>query len=144
MKTLLLSVLLLLALVGCSADAPAPSATTAAAPNAAIAAPHSDPTARARLGIVFADSDPWMAGAVLESGRIHVGDRLFLRTDKYAHIPVTITAIRDDATHADVPEATAPQGVFLSFRPEASTAIGETESDAMLLGDPDAASPNAR
>ena len=135
MKTPLLSVLLLLALVGCSADAPAPTATTAAARDAATAAPRNDPTARARLGIVFADSDPWMAGAVIEHGRIHVGDRLFLSTDNNTHILVTITAIRDDATQADVTEAAARQGVFLSFRADSPKEKLDVDAGAILAGD---------
>lgn len=136
MKTPLPPILFLLALAGCSGEAPAPSATTGAAPESATAAERSDPTARARLGIVFTDNDPWMAGAVIEEGHIRVGDQLLLRTDNGAHIPVTITAIRDDATQTDVSDASAPRGVFLSFRPKPSYAIGDLGYEPLLLGDP--------
>ena len=135
MKTWFPAVLLAFALVACSGDAPAPSAHSGAAPESATVAPRSDPTARARLGIVFADSDPWMAGAVIEHGRIHVGDRLFLSTDNNTHILVTITAIRDDATQADVTEAAAPQGVFLSFRADSPKEKLDVDAGAILAGD---------
>ena len=134
MKTPLLPALLALALAACSNEAAQDPASSAGANAPRVA----DRDVRVRLGIVFADGDPWMAGAVLENGRIQVGDRLFLRTRDGRSASVQITAIRDDATQSDVTEAAAPQGVFLSFRPEASTAIGEAGSDAMLLGDPNA------
>ena len=134
MKTPLLPALLALALAACSNEA-----AQAPASAAGVHAPRvGDRDLRVRLGIVFADSDPWMAGGLIDQGRIRIGDRLFLRTQDGRSAPVQITAIRDDATQSDVTEAAAPQGVFLSFRPEASTAIGEAGSDAMLLGDPNA------
>lgn len=136
MKTGLPAVLLAFALVACSDDAPAPSATTGAAPESATAAERSDPTARARLGIVFSDNDPWMAGAVLENGRIQVGDRLFLHTRDGRSVPVQITAIRDDTTQSDIAEATAPRGVFLSFRPDSLDVTVDMGPESMLFGDP--------
>jgi len=144
MKTWFPAVLLAFALVACSGDAPAPSATTGAAPESTTVAPRSDPTARARLGIVFSDSDPWMAGAVLENGRIQVGDRLFLRTDDDAHIPVTITAIRDDTTQTDVTEATAPRGVFLSFSRLSAQSRRSIDNYTLLTGDASSSHPESK
>lgn len=138
MKILLLPALLVLALAACSNDAePAPE-SPAAVPSVA------DRDVRVRLGIVFTEGDPWMAGAVIDRGRVRVGDRLFLHTQEGRVVPVQITAIRDDATQSEVVEAAAPQGVFVSFKPEASTSIDDAGSEAMLLGDPEAASPSAR
>ncbi len=126
MKTPLLPFLLVLALAACSNEAAQDPASSAGA-NAPRAADHD---VRMRLGVVFADGDPWMAGAVIDQGRIRVGDRLFLRTQDGRSVPVQITAIRDDATQSDVAEATAPQGVFLSFKPV------DTRSLPKNLGNP--------
>ena len=136
---------LALTLAGCSDDAAhPPSAMAGAEASDTTPAPAADPTLRARVGMVFTDTDPWMAGAMLEQGTLRVGDQLFLRANDASPIPVTITAIRDDATQADVTEAAAPHGVFLSFRPDASTSTGEVGPETLLLGDPATALPNSR
>ena len=138
-------IVLALALAGCSDDAThAPPASTGAEAANTTPAHLADQTLRARIGMVFTDADPWMAGAVLESGTLRVGDRVFLRAKNSSPTPVTIIAIRDDATQTDVIEAAAPQGVFLSFRPDASTSIGEVGPETLLLGDPATALPNSR
>ncbi|MCC6562423.1 MAG: hypothetical protein IT478_13780 [Xanthomonadales bacterium] len=132
-KTLLFC-LLALTLVACSTDAPeAPGAAKPFEPDTSETA--TDATARIRLGMVFGDSDPWMAGAVLEHGRIRVGDRLYLLDRENQRIPVRITAIRDDASQSDVTEAGAPHGIFLSFRPE-PFAAANLPPDCVLVGDP--------
>lgn len=127
-------ILLALLLGACSAEPPAtPDAASVAQPgSAAIVA---DTTALARIGMVFTDSDPWMAGAVLERGKVRVGDRLFLLSRDNQRVPVEITAIRDDDTHSEVTEATAPRGVFLSFRPESVHAEVDVEAESLLVGD---------
>ena len=138
-------IVLALTLAGCSDDAAhPPAATTGAEASDTTPAPAADPTLRARVGMVFTDTDPWMAGAVLESGTLRVGDRVFLRAKNSSPTPVTIIAIRDDATQTDVTEASAPQGVFLSFRPDASTSTGEVGPETLLLGDPATDLPNSR
>jgi hypothetical protein len=127
---------LALTLAGCSDEAThLPATPTGAAASGATPAPVTDQTLRARIGMVFTDSDPWMAGAALEQGTLRVGDRVFLRTNDDSTIAVTITAIRDDATQTDVTEAAAPQGVFLSFKPFYPESIQSVESGAMLVGD---------
>ena len=127
---------LALTLAGCSDDAAHPPAAMAGAEASdTTPAPAADPTLRARVGMVFTDTDPWMAGAMLEQGTLRVGDQLFLRANDASPIPVTITAIRDDATQADVTEASAPQGVFLSFKPFYPESIQSVESGAVLVGD---------
>lgn len=133
MTKTLLSSLFALSLLACSADAPdAPAAKPSAQDASGTVA---DTSARVRLGMVFGDSDPWMAGAVIERGRIRVGDRLFLLSSDQRRIPVQLAAIRDDATQSDVAEAGAPQGVFLGFRPEPFAATS-LPADCVLVGDP--------
>jgi len=133
MTKTLLSSLFALSLLACSADAPdAPAAKPSAQDASGTVA---DTSARVRLGMVFGDSDPWMAGAVIDRGRIHVGDRLFLLSPDNQRIPVEIIAIRDDDTQSDVTEASAAQGVFLGFRPEPFAATKLT-ADCVLVGDP--------
>lgn len=134
MTKTLLSSLFALTLLACSADpADAPAAAKPSAQDASGTV--ADTSARVRLGMVFSDSDPWMAGAVIDRGRIRVGDRLFLLDRENQRIPVRITAIRDDATQSDVAQATAPQGVFLGFRPEPFAATN-LPADCVLVGDP--------
>ena len=129
----LLSCLLALLLGACSTDDPAADRSQS---DAATTATVADASARVRLGMVFSDSDPWMAGAVIERGRIRVGDRLFLLDRDPPYLAVRITAIRDDATQSDVTEASASQGVFLSFRAEPAATIGEFGPDRLLVADP--------
>ena len=112
-----LPVLFAVALVACSG--PAPDAPAPAAKVETPAAADSD--ALVRLGMVFTDADPWMAGALLVRGKLHVG---------------LITAIRDDASQSDVTEAAAPQGVFLSFRPESPLpSPAPVGTDPLMVGD---------
>ena len=128
--------LLAFAIAACSKDAAnPPSASTDADAVVAAAAPIADRMLRARIGMVFTDTDPWMAGAVVERGTLRVGDHAILLASNASSIPVTITAIRDDATQTDVAEATAPQGVFLSFRPASTKATLDAGSEAVLVGD---------
>lgn len=89
---------------------------------------------RARIGIIFADADPWMAGAVIEQGQLAVGDRALLRLADGRTLHVTITAIREDATHAEVAITVAPSEVFLSFRPETETTLEDSGAVSWLLG----------
>lgn len=134
MTKTLLSSLFALTLLACSADpADAPAAAKPSAQDASGTV--ADISARVRLGMVFSDSDPWMAGAVIDRGQIRVGDRLFLLASDQRRIPVQIAAIRDDATQSDVAEAGAPQGVFLGFRPEPFAATN-LPADCVLVGDP--------
>lgn len=141
MKTPLFPALLALALGACSNEAAQAPALSTDTKSTGVA----DHDVRVRLGIVFTEGHPWMAGAILEQGTLRVGDRLFLhaRDDQRA---VIIKAMRDDATRAEVNEARAPQGVFLSFAPETPATIGDLGSDPILLGDPAAATntPTAR
>ena len=117
-------------------DASASSATSAPAANTLAATRVADTDLVARLGMVFNDADPWMAGAVLVRGRMQVGDRLFLLTRDDQRIAVRITAIRDDITQSALDEAAAPRGVFLSFRREPSAAAVAPGTEPLLTGDP--------
>lgn len=138
MKTSPFPVLFALALAGCSDDAIEAPAASPAATTTEAAAAHTDPSARVRLGIVFTDADPWMAGAILERGTLRIGDRLFLLTRSGQRIRVQLTAIRDDATQAAVNDASAPQDLFLSFRPESLNTAVDVGSEALLVGDSEA------
>ena len=127
-----LPVLFAVALVACSG--PAPDAPAPAAKVETPAAADSD--ALVRLGMVFTDADPWMAGALLVRGKLHVGDRLYLLTRDDPRVLVLISAIRDDDSQSDVTEAAAPQGVFLSFRPESPLpSPAPVGTDPLMVGD---------
>jgi hypothetical protein len=129
--------ILLFALLAACADE-STDATAAAGTESvpAGATTNTESDALAPVGLLFTDSDPWMAGAEIVQGTLRVGDRLYLLGSTQQRIAVIVTAIRDDATRSDVGEASAGQGVFLSFRAEsAPTSVG-LGADPLLVGDP--------
>lgn len=130
------SALFALLLTACSREPPGTTAN-ATPETAQVAASAADAATFVRLGMLFTDSDPWMAGAVLIRGQLRVGDHLFLLTRDNHRVPVEIVAIRDENSRVDVPLAEAPGDLFLSFQAAPDQGQEVQASNALLVGDPE-------